>query len=123
VVVAAATASADPGSGVGVALAVAGGSDVGVQVGDGDAEAWFTAPVPTSGTVAGIGVSWPVGSSEDANGENVSPFAAGVKVGKLKAVDAGQVLASSRNCTCAWPLSVTTIAAALTSCAPGSVAT
>lgn len=64
-----------------------------------------------------------MGSSEDEYGENVSPFAAGVRVGKVNAVDAGQVLASSRNWACAWPLSVTTIAAALTNCAPGNVAT
>jgi hypothetical protein len=100
--------------GLGVALAVAaGGSDDGVHVGDGDAEAPFTAPVPTSGTVAGIGVSWPVGSSADEKGEKVSPFAAGVE--KLNDVEAGQVLASTMNWACAWPVSVTTIAAALTS--------
>jgi len=68
-------------------------------------------------------VSWPVGSSEEEFGENVSPDGAGVKVGKLNAADAGQVLASSRNWACGWPLSVTTIAAALTNCAPGNVTT
>jgi len=72
---------------------VVAGSD-GVQVGDGDADAWFAAPVPTNGTVAGIGVSLPIGSPP-AYGENVSPDG-GVKVGKLNGADAGQVLASSR---------------------------
>jgi hypothetical protein len=111
----------EPVVGLGVALVAAvGADDDGVQVGD--AEAWLTTPEPTSGTVVGIGVPWPVGSSVE-NAENDPPFAAGVKVGKLNAVDAGHVLASSRNCTCVWPLSVTTMAAAPTSCAPGSVAT
>jgi len=114
----------EPVVGFGVVLVTAAGfDDNGVQVGDGDAEAWFTAPEPTSGTVVGIGVPWPVGSSDVENAENDPPFAAGVKVGKLNAVDAGHVLASSRNWTCVWPLSVTTMAAAPTSCAPGSVAT
>lgn len=103
------------GSGV-VLVVVAAGADDGVQVADGDG----AAPVPTSDTEEGIGVSAPVGSSEVENGENDSPD---VEVGKLNAADAGQVLASSRNCASGWPLAVATSAAAATSCAPGNVAT
>jgi len=74
---------------VGVLVAaLAGGSDA-VQVGVTETS-WSTpggAPVPTSGIEAGMGVSWPVGSSEPEpepepeNGENV-PDAAAVNVGK-----------------------------------------
>jgi hypothetical protein len=114
--------SADVGSGDGLDGELVTGS--GVQVGDGDAEAWFAAggaPVPTSGTEAGIGVSSPVGSSEVPGGMYVKD--GGVVLVGGPDVVAGQVLASSRYWTCAWPFSVITMAAAPTSCAPGSVAT
>ena len=105
------------GSGVALVVVAAAVGNA-MQVADGDA----AEPVPTSDTEEGIGVSAPVGNSEEIeNGANDPPT--GVPVGKLNAVDAGQVLASSRNWTCAWPLTVTTIAAALTNCAPGNVAT
>jgi hypothetical protein len=113
--------------GVGVAVAVVGSgvalvavaAAVGnaMQVAEGDGE-----PVPTSDTEDGIGVSEPVGSSEETeNGANDLPT--GVPVGRPNDADAGQVLASSRNWTTGCPLAVTTSAPAATSCAPGNVAT
>lgn len=105
------------GSGVALVVVAAAVGNA-MQVADGDA----AEPVPTSDTEEGIGVSAPVGNSEEIEkGANDPPT--GVPVGRPNTADAGQVLASSRNWTTGWPLAVTTSAPAATSCAPGNVAT
>jgi hypothetical protein len=83
----------------------------------------FAELVLVSGTELGIGTSAPVGS--DALGNTQLGSGEAVPVGQLvgSAAVAGHVLASSMAWICVWPLTVSTVAEAAVSCAPGMLAT
>lgn len=107
---------------VGVAVAEAVGVAVEVQK-IGNPAGLLSADCSQLGSPAGNGFVMPDGSTNPGNGP-------GVAVGELDVVGvavavaaAGQVSASSRFWTCAWPPSVRTVAEACDSCAPANVAT